>query len=1063
MYQTDEAIVPQKSSTFTCGLNYKFINKSGAAKLSSADAWEQKEITIKELSAHISKGFPWMPGVLEEGKPRENQNIVSCQILAIDIDEDCTLEEACEMPVVQKWACLIQPSVRHSEELHKFRILFFLPTPIYGEENISVALEFLQSRLPFCDTSCKDAARFFFGAKGSRPYWTRWKNTLPADFLEMAKRWNARAQKPLGTGDNREGAIPLINCLPKDMRETIDAGARQGSRNSTAFKLAAALMGTAQYLEGIRQDFSPNARDLFDDFVARCDRSKGWEKEADKCWNSAAKKPRSATLSPDYIDNCIKGYFSRQRSPRPNNLISISSKPPTENGISLREAIATTLQDAEDEVDYEIRKVRICGEFKIFPQQFDKIAEKLEPPDFEEVQKEIQALLRGSYEEIDLADFLPETLAKPISQLAQWMYLRPETFLFSLLATSGAMCRNRTFIRLLRETNHLVTPNIFVGIVAESSQKKTPLLKAIAGNALIKMNIEAEEAYKSDLKEWKRLYRDKENDPDTPPEPTQKVHMFTKTTGEALLRQVNRRKEVGLMWLCDELPGIFKSMNQYRSGRGSDKEDLLSYYNGTGGQTLRGEGMRDNVKTFNLSILGGIQPAILQQYLGNCEDPAGEWARFLLVEQPEVASIISPEPGGTINIDALLEWLYKEIHNLPEQIYDLSPEARRQYAQIQNYCERQRVDSRTRPVLKKIWGKLPERIGKIAINLHLIEALCRTETPGDLIAVETLQRAIQLSLFSFRQIEKIYIQAQGGGKKLSNQALGILHFTKKREGAISPSDVKRFGDRAQRKMSLTQIKSLFRHLATMGYGGLEESNRTIRLRVEGNFAQFRTVSHAVSHGETHSEQGFEANSHSFAHPNTSLEEEPKEPEKGEIPEPVESKATKTQTPTACSLKTGDRVGFALWLDAEANVAGRTEQRINYHGVIFEVGQDKVYVTPKGKFDGDLPQLDGTAPLRWTKHILPSESELISLAHYEVTTKLIERSQPEEEEALAWDRNGEFLFLGDRVNIYGARDNLKKGWGIVQFCKNTAIGKVCIQYKGKKVTRSTDLLEKDPKD
>ena len=639
---------------------------------------------------------------------------------------------------------------------------------------------------------------------------------------------------------------------------------------------------------------------------------------------------------------------------------------------SVREAIAATLEDAADEVDYEIRKVRVCGEFKVSPQQFDKIAEKLEPPDFEEVQEEIQSLLRASYEEIDLADFLPETLAKPISQLAQWMYLRPATFLFSLLATTGAMCRNGTFIRLLRETNHLVTPNLFVGIVAESSQKKTPLLKAIAGNPLIKMNIEAEEAYKSNLKEWKRLYRDKENDPDTPPEPTQKVHMFTKTTGEALLRQVNRRKEVGLMWLCDELPGIFKSMNQYRSGRGSDKEDLLSYYNGTGGQTLRGEGMRDNVETFNLSILGGIQPAILHQYLGNCEDPAGEWARFLLVEQPEIASIISPEPGGTINIESLLKWLYKEIHKLSEQIYDLSPDARRQYAKIQNYCERKRVDPLTRPILKKIWGKLPERIGKIAINLHLIEGLCRTEIPADLIAVETLQRAIQLSLFSFRQIEKIYIQAQGGGKNLSNQALGILEFAKKREGAIAPSDVKRFGDRAQRKMTLTEIKTLFRHLAHMGYGGLEESNRTIRLRVEDSFAQFRTVSHAVSHGETQLEQGFEPNSHSFARLNSNLEEEPKEPENQENSEPVESKVTKSrvgtvppttpqaQTPTARtdSLKIGDRVGFALWHDAEANVAGRQPQRINYHGVIFEVGKDKVYVTPKGKFDGDLPPAKG---------------------------------------------------------------------------------------------------------
>jgi hypothetical protein len=50
---------------------------------------------------------------------------------------------------------------------------------------------------------------------------------------------------------------------------------------------------------------------------------------------------------------------------------------------------------------------------------------------------------------------------------------------------------------------------------------------------------------------------------------------------------VGRDPSQGILWLSDELAGFFNSANQYRSGKGSDKEDLLECWSGNGAVIAR--------------------------------------------------------------------------------------------------------------------------------------------------------------------------------------------------------------------------------------------------------------------------------------------------------------------------------------------------------------------------------------------------------------------------------------------------------------------------------------------
>ncbi len=132
--------------------------------------------------------------------------------------------------------------------------------------------------------------------------------------------------------------------------------------------------------------------------------------------------------------------------------------------------------------------------------------------------------------------------------------------------------------------------------------------------------------YQEELKEWEATKPEERGQP--PVEPERKIYFFTKTTGEGLTYQAARCPEQGMLYLSDELAGMLNAQNQYRGGKGSDKQDLLSNYDGTGDVVLRAEGVKSEVDFVLLGILGGIQPKVMQKLLGTCDDPDGGWARF---------------------------------------------------------------------------------------------------------------------------------------------------------------------------------------------------------------------------------------------------------------------------------------------------------------------------------------------------------------------------------------------------------------------------------------------------
>jgi hypothetical protein len=67
-----------------------------------------------------------------------------------------------------------------------------------------------------------------------------------------------------------------------------------------------------------------------------------------------------------------------------------------------------------------------------------------------------------------------------------------------------------------------------------------------------------------------------------PRKPSPREYHTSDATREAIARIQSQQPERGILVTPDELAGLFKGQNQYRNGRGNDKESLLTAFDGSG-------------------------------------------------------------------------------------------------------------------------------------------------------------------------------------------------------------------------------------------------------------------------------------------------------------------------------------------------------------------------------------------------------------------------------------------------------------------------------------------------
>ena len=469
---------------------------------------------------------------------------------------------------------------------------------------------------------------------------------------------------------------------------------------------------------------------------------------------------------------------------------------------------------------------------------FETIDQELEREQSREhCRSEVDNLLQLGDQSLNLSEFLPADLAQPLTQLAYSLNIRPEVCLTSLLVAASSLHKTKTELVIHKGQGFSVPPTLFAGLVSESGQKKSPILKAIIKKPLSVIQREKREAYlqaltqyEKDIASWEQC-KPKERSSlfpnGKPKSPQQRLYYFTNATGEGLLYQFQAHPDKALLALVDELAGLFASQNKYTGGRGSDRQDILSAFDGTGATVLRAAGTKADLDGLLLSIYGTIQPDVLKQLMRDCSDPDGQWARFLFVNQPLAAAKLADEDSSSFDLTECLLNYYRAIDRLPKREYKLSREAFKRYQPIYNQLEELRV-SHPSPGMRAVYSKMEGYIGRLALNIHILHELTVGKTlPDQEIPLSIIERAIALAKFYIGQVKLIHANCTTDLGEMAPHLAKVVELSKRMDKATGNSWIKaktvQRGYDSRHRPRPDVIRSWFRELEALGIGSTRNS------------------------------------------------------------------------------------------------------------------------------------------------------------------------------------------------------------------------------------------------
>ncbi|HIK08051.1 MAG TPA: DUF3987 domain-containing protein [Trichormus sp. M33_DOE_039] len=630
------------------------------------------------------------------------------------------------------------------------------------------------------------------------------------------------------------GDVPLYQCLTKDDRDLIDRGVGEGSRDDNGAKLARNLIGTAARLNHLGYRFEGDARQLFDDYCARCSPPLS-AKDADRIWKSAEKSNPSASLTDDALLNCIKAWQRNQtvkpQQPeitKPNNVIPHPTVTKQYlSGDELLKEIDLLINANIGRSQLEASLFDLAAKAGRRTNDILRLYKSREREDEENLERETATRQLPTLLEAQRAKLSPSQLlwgdggklAYLIESIAENMPVSPEALLTTLFPVAGSRIGTSSRLVINPHTNYTATSIFWTCVVSKTGTLKSPAQKQII-DPLNELEAQEYERWKVALDNYKRELKRCGRGDELPEEPTPRQRFIVQGCSTEARMKIHGENPRGLLYHRDEWMGFSTGRNKYRAGKGDDAQLDLSEFNGD----ALYKDVIDNEKCVYLkksaiSRTGNTQPEILKQFQseGDFADHAGEFARWLycLKENPLAFMDLFKEDDGIGKLfNSELSFLYRLLGQLPERDYFFNDDAKRIYQRYQHQLMKW-LAVEEHPGLAATYPKLQTYLGRFALWLHLVNAVLAGEsTPVQFINERTMKAACECVDFYLAQARLLYA-LNSDQQAIAGNLLKIKAYIEKHPLGVTLRDI-RCGIRSLRKVPTSEVEQDCKTLLSSG-------------------------------------------------------------------------------------------------------------------------------------------------------------------------------------------------------------------------------------------------------
>lgn len=341
----------------------------------------------------------------------------------------------------------------------------------------------------------------------------------------------------------------------------------------------------------------------------------------------------------------------------------------------------------------------------------------------------------------------------------------------SMMWLASVVVGNSMQIEVKRGWNEIAT--MWIAIVGNAGIGKTPSINNIIF-PLMKVNSRKIKDYMAKMEkynEFEKMTKSEKENHEVVTKPNKQQFIANDITLEALV-DLHQESKNAIGVFKDELNGWFKDMNKYRTG--SDLEFWLSSWSGRAVSFNRKTSTSSFVDHPLISVLGGIQPSILNSFYTEENKDNGFVDRMLLT-----FPTLKVEPYNPYELSyETIQWysdviiaFYEFIQaNLVEVNEDgevqpkravLSPEAKDEWARIFNKITDAQNSDEENEYMKSMLPKQKTYVARFALLIHAMDCFFHRRPTAEylMISKESILKAEKLSDYFIAMAKKIKVSS----------------------------------------------------------------------------------------------------------------------------------------------------------------------------------------------------------------------------------------------------------------------------------------------------------------